>query len=700
MPSHFGNQAHSEKGPSKQASDHIESKDAIELLRKGGMLDHPGIAVHVQRTLDTNDGSRLIQFLKSHPSIMARARNRVTKEEFENALSPYRPYPSEKEAKESLSGPLKLGFVNAFKSMFGIMWDTLCLPVLIAGRTGSGKSSLIKSMIYQIITTRLPFNVLIPDLKKEYRHLCTPGTNLKVLTSDRIMINPLQVPTWCTRITDYIVAFAKAFVSENYLVGTSENLLIELVDRLYRERGIYAGSRNYPTFRDLYNLIDGMLKGKNPPRFTDVLLWLQNRLLPYTLSGSFQCQIGIPFEIFQKENLVFEMDRGFTDRMYNFTIAIIAYLLYMYNKANDIGGSIKHWFVVDEARILFNANRNVMDFGESILTEILTKSRAYGISFQLASQESGSFNSAARSSSFLKIALPLNDAADLNFIRESFGLSEEQTEAVFELPPYGVAVVRYGGYPKPFLLEVPFFEIKQKVSDAELRSQMASFYTDLDRHIEICVEPAPTEAAPKPEAVATIPAASATVLFFLGTYPFTTISELKHAPGFKSPTQSDKALAWLTQNKYVRIEQHRVSKTKPSKFPVLLEKALAYLGMKGIPGKGSFEHSLYQHLVYERLRKDGYDAKIEGRLSGSNKRIDVLAAFPDRKRILAFEITLSFSNLTANIISDFNAGVSEVVIVCRTKEDMNKAEGIIAGAAFPEVINQQIRFETIDAYFS
>ena len=37
----------------------------------------------------------------------------------------------------------------------------------------------------------LPFNVLIPDLKKEYRPLCTPGTNLKVLMQDRIMINPL-----------------------------------------------------------------------------------------------------------------------------------------------------------------------------------------------------------------------------------------------------------------------------------------------------------------------------------------------------------------------------------------------------------------------------------------------------------------------------------------------------------------------------
>lgn len=683
-----------------QEKDHSDTRAVLELLRKGKMLDHPGVAVHVRRALATNDYRPLMKFLESYPVIKAKAQNRIAKEEFEKSLNPFRPWPTMQEVNEYLSGPLTFGYVNAARSMFGILWDTLCLPILCAGRPGSGKSSLIKSMISKIITMQLPFNVLIPDLKKEYRHLCTDGTNLKVLTHDKIVLNPLQVPDWCTRIEDYIVAFSRCFVSENYLVGTSQNLLIDLVDSLYRSRLIYAGSRNYPTFKDLYDLVTRTLSKAKSFRWTDVLTWLQNRLYPYLLCGSFNCQIGIPFETFQKENLVIEMDEGFTDQMYNYIIATIAHQLYAHNKAKDIGGTIKHWWVVDEARILFSAHRAVSDFGESILTEILTKSRAYGISFLLASQESASFNSVMRSLSFLKIAFPLNDDSDLDFIKASFGLSEEQKDALFGLPPHGTAVVRYGGYEKPFLLEVPFFEIKQKVSDAELENRMAAFYSELDQHIKTCGESAASEAATETGTVPNIPAAPAALLFFLGKYPFTTVSGLSQVSGFNSPAQSNKALKWLVQNKYVRIEKHRVSKTKMSMYPVLMEKALAYLNIENIPGKGSFEHTLYQDIVSEKIRKDGYSAKVEDRMKGNSKMIDVLGVSPDRKLFVAFEITLSFSNLRNNIVLDFNAGVSEVVIVCRTKEDMNKAKGIIAGAGFPEHISQQIRCETIDAYFS
>ena len=551
-----------------QGNNLLKPKDVIEQLRKGKMLDDPGVAAHVRRALATNDYGPLMNFLRSYPTIQAKAQNRIAKEEFENALSPFRPWPTTQEVAEYLSGPLTFGYVNAARSMFGILWDILCLPILCAGRTGSGKSSLIKSIISRIITMILPFNILIPDLKKEYRHLCTPGTNLKVLTLDRIMINPLQVPSWCTRIRDYIVAFAKSFVSENYLLGTSENLLVDLVDNLYRKRDIYGGSKNYPTLQDLYNSVTQSLTKDKPFRYMEVLLWLQNRLLPYLLSDSFQCQIGIPFETFQKENLVLEMDMGFTDRMYNFTIATIANQLYMHNKAKDIGGTIKHWFVVDEARILFNAHRNVSDFGESILTEILTKSRAYGISFLLASQESASFNSVMRSLSFLKIAFPLNDCADLDFIEASFGLSKAQKDALFELHAYGTAVVRYGGYEKPFLLEVPYFEVKEKVSDADLKNRMASFYSELDRHIK-------TEAS----TTTNVPAAPAALLFFLGRCPFTTVSGLSQVSGFKSPAQVNKALEWLIENAFVRIEKYRTSKTKMSMYPVLLEKAFEYLNV-------------------------------------------------------------------------------------------------------------------------
>jgi hypothetical protein len=147
-------------------------------------------------------------------------------------------------------------------------------------------------------------------------------------------------------------------------------------------------------------------------------------------------------------------------------------------------------------------------------------------------------------------------AADLDFIQTSFGLSEEQTQALFELPPYGTAVVRYGGCPKPFLLEVPHFEITKKVTDSELKDQMSTFYTELDRHIRKTVPPLVTKSTAEAGTVMNMPAASAALLFFLGKYPFTTVSGLAQASGFKSSAQINKSLEWLIQNEFVRKDVH------------------------------------------------------------------------------------------------------------------------------------------------
>jgi hypothetical protein len=87
-------------------------------------------------------------------------------------------------------------------------------------------------------------------------------------------------------------------------------------------------------------------------------------------------------------------------------------------------------------------------------------------------------------------------------------------------------------------------------------------------------------------------------------------------------------------------------------------------------------------------------------MEGSNKLIDVLGVPPDSNISVAFEVTLSFSNIRENIISDLRAGVSEVVIVCRTRKGLDNAEDIIATSGFPEHMSHRIRCEMIDAFFS
>jgi hypothetical protein len=219
---------------------------------------------------------------------------------------------------------------------------------------------------------------------------------------------------------------------------------------------------------------------------------------------------------------------------------------------------------------------------------------------------------------------------------------------------------------------------------------MSDFYAELARNIK---RPAPSQPL---QAQTNIPPDSASLLYFLSKEPFTKISAMTNAPGFKSPAEVGKALGWLEKSGFVNREQYRVSRRgRKSVFAVLTPKAYKYLGKTGIPGKGKFEHSLNQFLICRKLEKDGLQAKIEGRISGFDKSMDVLARSKDGD-YSAYEVTLHFSNLMVNIRQDLESGVSKVFIVTRDRAGMEQAKKIVNENA---EYDDNVEFMTIDEFF-
>ena len=645
--------------------------EAITTLQEAGLDKAPQLAFMIRRYLTSGDPRQLETYLSAHPHILAAAGQNQRIVQYQQAENPFRPYPSQSEAARSLSGPLRCGYVNEYDDLFGIYHDMLCRPLIVLGRVGSGKSVFIKYLLTQALLRQGDYNIIIPDLKKEYRHLAGICPNLRIVTIDRLKINFLEVPPWRHPL-DHAVAFAKAFVSENYILGTSENELFQLVHWLYQKRGIYDGSTNYPTLVDLQNLVRSKLKKHKSFRFQDILIWLDNRLAPYNIGSQFRVQRGIPFEVFAKENLVLELDSGLNDRVYNYTTAHIIEQLYSHAKEKQLTGSkLRHWVNVDEARILFQADRDKSTFGESILNELVSKSREFGIGFSVLSQESTSINRTLRSLAYLKVAFPLNDAEDLRFIRDSFGLSEAQEQHLFKLPPHARAVVRYGGFENPFLMQVPHFKIKRQLSDQQVAQYMSGFWAKWDKHI-ISAVPPKASASPQNE----VPETCLALLSFLADNPFTKKSELTGQAGLNSPGKVNQTLEWLAGNGYVLLQTYPTSTTRPPSYPVLTQQAYDLLERKNPLVNKSFEHALYQDLLARHFNKQGLKAETEGRLPGSNKAVDVLVATPDG-RYLAYEVTLHYENLMDNIHKDIRAGASEVIIVVRDKAARDKAGAIL-----------------------
>ena len=382
--------------------------------------------------------------------------------------------------------------------------------------------------------------------------------------------------------------------------------------------------------------------------------------------------------------------------MYCFLVAYITGLRYSYNRKKGlIGSKLRTLIIADEARILFNANRDAKVFGESYLCEIITKSRDIGLAYFALSQETGSFTQTMRSVSYLKVAFPLQDGKDLTYVKESFFLDDDQTKFILKLKAYGQAIVRYGAYPDPFLLQVPYFKIKKQITDEEIEIRMSDFYNKLNDEMR------ETQRFKLLEIRPAIPPDASSLLYFLSKAPFAKTSEMAMAPGFTSPEEVSKALNWLEENDFVKREAYRVSsKGRKAVFAVLLEKAKAYLGILGTTkGKGGFEHSLYQNLILKSLIQQNIAGKIEGKMRNSNKPIDVLSYSKDTG-FVAYEITLHFENLIDNIQQDFAGRVTKVVIVTRDKDDLEKAKKMVEEDRNLDQYSEKIFFVVIDHFFT
>jgi len=670
----------------------------MELIKKlydGKMNHHPRVRSLIDRALRTGDCGPLKDFLRRYPAIMAAAEINIAGEIIQQIDNPFKPYPSQEEARRHLNkGFVRLGYVNDFDGMFSVHPDLFCTHVMNAGGIGTGKSALTKYVAAQLMNGPGFHRVLIADLKREYRNLLPVCPSLRVFQNKIISVNPWEVPEFRTP-EDHIFATAKIWISENYLLGTSLNELINILEGMYRARGIFDGGINYPNMTDIYRVVTEMLNNSRLGRYVDVLRWLQNRLLPYTFSENFRCRFGIGFDVFRDENLVLEMDTRFTDHMYNFLLAYLADMIYSHNKEKGLTGSkLRTLFVVDEGRILFNAHRDISEFGESVLNEIVSKSREYGVGFWVSSQETSSFNQVIRSLCRLKIAFPLTDAKDLDFIQGSYGLNDDQKEHMFKLTETRQAVVRYSGFERPFLIGVPPFKPERELTDQELETAMGGFYAEIAKRV--------VRSEQKPLQVSeTVPPDATTLLFNLSRAPFTKVSDMTKFSAFASPEGVARALTWLSDHGYVERQEYRIARRgRKSKFAVLTGKAYAFLGEKPPAGKGGFYHCFCQDIIYRWLTEKGIKAKIEAPIKkGSPKTCDVLARSGEQG-LKAYEVTLHFDNLLDNIREDIAVGADEVVVVTRDKPDMDRATRMVSQDRSLDPLLDRILFKTIDEFFS
>ena len=373
----------------------------------------------------------------------------------------------------------KISYGNRILYPFLLKGDRLKEHILIAGRSGSGKTNLTFVLMQGIMARGI--KVLALDWKRGYRDLLTHQKDMRIYTIGRdispFRFNPLIPPpgcepgVWIKLIVDVI---AGAYLGGEGVIS----LLVAGLDKLFRDAGVFDKlNTTWPTITDLLTWLKTVkLKGR-------AAMWQASaeRILLAMSYGEFASVVNTQDNSHVRNlldhNVVLEMDglSCSSDRTM-FSEALTLYL-YRYRLAQGPQPKLTNLIVLEEAHNLLL--RKSAESKESILETSIRMIRQYGMGYVFVDQSASMISKVAFANSYATIALSQKLRGDIQAITSAMNLTDEQKQALNTLP-VGTAIIRLADeYPEPFLVKVPRFPVQEgSVSDEIVRNHMAGYYTD------------------------------------------------------------------------------------------------------------------------------------------------------------------------------------------------------------------------------
>lgn len=618
---------------------------------------------------------------------------------YEPDRSPFPP-PSKKFA---CSGDIKLGTVSYGGHdlyPFYLKSDRLKEHILVAGRSGSGKTNLTFVLMEGIIGSRI--KVLALDWKRGYRDLVSRHKTLRVFTIGRdvapFRFNPLIPPAgcephlWIKLIVDVI---ASAYLGGEGVIS----LLVAGLDHLYSQFGVFDETqRGWPTIQELLAwLRTAKLKGR-------AAMWQASaeRILLGMTYGEFGAVLNTQDNSHVAElldhNVIMEMDglSSASDRVM-FSEALTLYL-YRHRLAQGPQKRLTNVIVLEEAHNLLL--KKSTESKESVLETSIRMVRQYGLGYVFVDQSASLLSKVAFANSYATLALSQKLRSDVQAIAGAMNLSDEQKEALNTLP-IGTAVVRLADeHPEPFLVRIPLCPIREgSVSDSAIRTRFGSCYSDTgpnraaqrqtgaispiprpdknsqinrnhqDKNEEETHPPSPQESVEKntpsdskPEPPRDLSSEERRFLTDIIARPFSTTVSRYHRLNL-SRRRGNAVRESLTAASIIE----RITIATRSGQVVLFQltdRGRAVCSSLGIdPGpkpRESVEHMFWVDKTAKQFEREGYEVRREHPVKG-NGAVDILATRPGETVVV--EIETGKSDTKENLTKIAHAGFDRIVLV-------------------------------------
>ncbi len=603
-----------------------------------------------------------------------------------------------------IAGPINYGSLAETSEKAGLFPEELNQHLLVAGRSGSGKTNLLRILFLQLLNS---YPCWFIDFKQDYRHFLNFTKDLLVFRWKDFKFNPLRPPPG-TDPLKWIQIFSDVFCLSFSLLAASKNLLLEVIHELCNLYGVFNGSGTYPSVIGLHEML-GRKERQKGLSFDQKGYIARTRNKTSGLSllhkGIFDCDQGYRLEDLVCKNVVFELD-GLTDEIQTLITSLILAWLITYRMDRGERGRMRQIVAFDEARKVFKKDYK-SDFGTPYLEQMMAQIREFGVGFVLADQMPHALPDAVKSNVCATICLSLSNGKDIEDIARTMRLTKEQADFLGKLP-VGQGIVKLADrWPEAFHIAIPYLPLERFVTDEEIERHMKQHIGNELKEkkgtplSEVLAKADTKSPSPKPEmrpddfkvrvneVKRTKTSQARDFLIHIEKYPDLNVTERYMALGL-SGYRGNRIQKELLEKGYI-VE---VRKGK-AVYLELTEKGRASIGspQQKMAGKGSTEHKTYQMKIQKYYEDLGYNAYIEKDLDG--KSIDVLVN--KAGRLIAIEIELNITDhIIDNVSKDFTVGVHEVVIVTKReligkiKEKVEKALG--------EADIKYLTFEVIDNF--
>jgi hypothetical protein len=596
---------------------------------------------------------------------------------------PFEPNPSGT-PNDTVDGQIKIGKVRKTGAPFGLNFDELGEHTLITGRAGAGKTTLIYIILIQLLQHGIPFWAF--DFKQDYRHLVKTG-NVLVFDCENFYFNPLRPPTGANPHI-WMQSFTNVFCQVYWLLSGTKTVILEHVNNLYNDYGVFSGKNVYPTLYDLYESLKTHKLARMYGREAGFMESAQNRMNECLLSLGriINCDKGYPIEELLTTNVVFELE-GLLSENQSFLLNILLNHVFQYRISNNQRSGLKHVFLFDEAKSVYNKDREfTKELGISEITQFTSKIREFGEGLVVADQMPTKLADSIKANVYTLICMSLSGGMNLLEMSRALGLNREQDEACRMLKSDKTtkefeAIVKLSGkWQKPFIIQVMPLQVNKDVSNADLQRFMMPQLLELKNKLIPRTEYKLIQDAKKKEDQAREDEKRKQrqeeteqkekvegniliqILTNIRDHPFidqkTRIQMLNLST---SSSTTDKYFKELESKTLVKVYMIGLGKGQGTK--VLYEispegKEFAHMDKVEIPGKGEFRHKYWQHVIKKFYQNLGYDGEIEKRFGLKN--VDV--GFETNGKKTAVEVELSPDHLIENLQRDFEAGCDTVIV--------------------------------------